>query len=90
MRNIWIFIALILVLNPLIVSYAQGSGYYEIPASGRPRAVFSLCCCKKESENIQEVYYSCNYFEEKQCPNNTKKYELALNDCPHGLMYTKY
>ena len=89
MRKSWIVIALILALNPFSTSYARGSGYYEIPLAGRPRDAFSLCCCKKESENTQEVYYSCNYSEERECPNNTKKYE-TLNDCPNGLMYTKY
>lgn len=68
---------------------AQGSGYYENSESGRPTSAFSLCCCKKENENIKQVYYSCKY-EEKECSENTKEYKVNGFECPSNLLLTRY
>ncbi len=70
---------------------AGGSGYYEVP-EGRPISAFSLCCCKKENENgnEQQTFYSCKPIDERECPENTKQYNVSISQCPSSLMFTKY
>ncbi len=69
---------------------AGGSGYYEVPDSGRPISAFSLCCCKKEDENEQQTFYNCKHVDERECPEGTKQYNASLSQCPSSLMFTKY
>ena len=93
---IWIWPAYIIALGLLISiflfnlpSYSQGSGYYEIPP-GRPISVFTLCCCKKDSETNLKVIYSCKYTDDAICPQNTQSYKASIGECPNSLMFTKY
>lgn len=89
-QQLGMYIAWAMILSFSLPCYAQGSGYYEIPESGRPRSVFSICCCEKENETENQVLYSCNYVESEVCPFDTQQYKVAVNDCPDSLMYTKY
>ena len=69
---------------------AEGSGYYEVPDLGRPASVFSLCCCKKEDSNINQTFYSCKLIDNKECPDETKQYNVITSQCPASLMFLKY
>lgn len=84
-------IALIFGVLLSVIGYTEAfaSNYYDIPDAGRPRAAFSLCCCKKEIENNQNVFYSCKYVEEYNCPENTKPYTVSFGNCPSNLMFSK-
>lgn len=91
---LWVLGIILAVFAALIFSnmpsFAQGSGYYEIPNSGRPRSVFSLCCCKRITETTENITYSCQYSELKTCPVETESYNTTFTDCPSNLIYTKY
>jgi hypothetical protein len=77
-----------IILSVVGCNETFASDYYDIP-DGRPRSAFSLCCCKKEIENSQNVFYSCKYVEEYNCPNDTKSYNVAFGNCPSNLMFSK-
>ena len=87
--SICFFLLICLTIN-FNKSLAVESGYYEVPESGRPISVFSLCCCKKESEDNQQMFYSCKYIDDTKCPEDTKQYNVTFTQCPSSLMYTKY
>ena len=70
---------------------AQGSGFYENTSTGRPRSVFSICCCKKDTagSNDSLSFYKCEYIEETSCSENTQQYKNGF-DCPSTLILKKY
>ncbi len=86
--------SLFAVLNFSLASNAQGSGYYEVPGDGRPKGVFSTCCCKLENKNDKQSSYSCKYYDDKSngesCPQDTKEYKLNPYDCPSLITINKY
>ncbi|MBI2995854.1 MAG: hypothetical protein HYY52_04025 [Candidatus Melainabacteria bacterium] len=80
---------LILLFSIVPTSSAYGAGYYDVPEHGRPPSVFSLCCCKKVSEEGEQVIYNCFNVEEEKCPVNTKRYKVNGFDCPSSLIIKK-
>ena len=87
---LYLFIAFSIIFGGL-PSFAQGSGYYEIPEHGRPQAAFSVCCCEKENQNTQQAFYNCSYIEGgTTCPQNSKPYKEMGAGCPSHLIITKY
>ena len=64
--------------------------YYEVDETSRPPSAFSLCCCKKETEDTSQSVYSCKYEEMAECPPRTRQYKVAALGCPSDLVLTKY
>ena len=91
---ITICMSLFVVINFSLASKAQGSGYYEVSEEGRPKGVFSTCCCKLEDKNEKQSSYSCKYYDLKsdgdKCPENTQAYKLNPFDCPSLISINKY
>ena len=89
-----LFVSLFTVLNFSLASKAQGSGYYEVPGDGRPKGVFSTCCCRLENKDEKQASYSCQYYDQKTegeaCPEDTKAYKLNPFDCPSLISINKY
>ena len=74
-----------LFLQPVIVF-----AYYEVSETSRPPSAFSICCCKKETEESSQRVYSCKYEETSECPDGTREYNSATLGCPSDLVLTKY
>lgn len=94
-NKVRLFIALLIMICLISICvkmpcFAQTSGYHEAPGEGRPPSVFSLCCCTKEEQTANQVFYSCEYIEEESCPENTKNYNVSGFECPSKLMFMKY
>lgn len=83
-------LAMIFAIGLIPPSFAQASGYYETPDVGRPRAAYSICCCKKLNEDNSQAFYSCNFVESDTCPQDTKQYKVNNYECPSNLIFTKY
>ena len=64
--------------------------FYDVPEEGRPPSVFSLCCCKLETHEGNQLVYSCKNSEIKECPQGTNNYDVPAHGCPSNLMFTKY
>ena len=72
-----------------MASFGQESSYYSTN-NGRPPSVYSLCCCKKEGQVQEEIFYSCELLETETCPDDTKKYPADAINCPSSLIIKKY
>ncbi len=87
-ENIFKAFALLFIVGFSLPSFAQGSGYYEVP-DGRPRGVFSTCCCRLENKDNKQASYSCAYYDQKPgeeaCPEDTRAYKLNQYECPSLL-----
>ena len=58
--------------------------------TGRPPSAFSSCCCKRDGQRQEEIFYSCTLVEEETCPEETKKYPQEAVNCPSSLIVKKY
>ena len=83
-------LAMILAFSLISPSFAQASGYYETPESGRPRGAFSICCCKKINGDNSQASYTCSFVDTDACPADTKPYKANNLDCPRNLIFTRY
>lgn len=83
-------IAIIIVFTFIVPLQAFAVGYYGSVDSGRPPSAFSICCCKKFSEDNIQTQYTCNLYEESSCPEKTKLYPGQAFDCPSSLIFTNY
>ena len=79
-----------LLIASILLQPFSAVAYYEAEETSRPPSAFSLCCCKKETEETNQVVYSCKYEELTQCPEGTKHYNTAALGCPSDLILTKY
>ena len=82
---VWPTVLALFFLPALVVK-----AYYDITDETSPPSAFSICCCKRETQEVHQAVYSCKYEEIDKCPEGTKQYKVAALGCPSDLILTKF
>ena len=97
-----ILIAAFITFALSLPSYANSSGYYEVPKGDNLAGLDSACCCEKDLQNSngKTAIYYCKQVEsndqdltstkvgQSSCPASSKLYNKS-GDCPNNLIFTK-